>query len=252
MDVSNLLSREPSERMTAAPSALPHVHPYPTRQAVASQAHTAPPDRRATPSMPRDDLDPSTSSVSSLDRTPAGQTTEPKLVAFELRFPEAPEHRARLPMRVNIHPHDTTDSIITTVKNFYGLYEGPGGVRGVTFEDDRANTLIARYENFDHGMTVIVRVVLEPAVPPYHATRRPRWPTASPGPRPYLLPSGFAHHQEAERIAPCQSSVSSGCRRSQHPRLQASRVRLGPEASWTLSLASRASVGHGRGRSPCR
>ena len=85
----------------------------------------------------------------------------PKSVAFELLFPESPQYRARLPMRVQIFPHDTTESIVTTVKNFYGLYAGPGGAKGVSFEDDQGNTLIARYENLCNNMVVYVRVVDE-------------------------------------------------------------------------------------------
>src|ERR1700733_8999996 len=86
------------------------------------------------------------------------KTAEPKHVSFELLPPQSPQHRARLPMRVNIFPHDTTDSIITTVKNFYGLYAGPSGARGVSFEDEQGNTLIARYENLRNNMVVYVRV----------------------------------------------------------------------------------------------
>ena len=37
------------------------------------------------------------------------KTAEPKHVSFELLLPQSPQHRARLPMRVNIFPHDTTD-----------------------------------------------------------------------------------------------------------------------------------------------
>ncbi|ODA81733.1 hypothetical protein RJ55_00236 [Drechmeria coniospora] len=88
--------------------------------------------------------------------------TTPKNVAFELMFSNSPQYRARLPMRVQIYPHDTTDSIVTTVKNFYGLYSGPSGSRGVSFEDDSGNTLIARYENFHNNMVVYVRVIEEP------------------------------------------------------------------------------------------
>ncbi|KAH7318677.1 hypothetical protein B0I35DRAFT_479161 [Stachybotrys elegans] len=88
-----------------------------------------------------------------------GQTAPPKNVAFELLFLDSPQYRARLPMRVQIYPHDTTDSIVTTVKNFYGLYAGPAGSKGVSFEDDHGNTLIARYENFRNNMIVYVRVI---------------------------------------------------------------------------------------------
>ncbi|KAG5951545.1 hypothetical protein E4U53_002860 [Claviceps sorghi] len=93
-----------------------------------------------------------------------GLTTTPKNVAFELLFLESPQYRARLPMRVQIYPHDTTDSIVTTVKNFYGLYSGPTGSKGVSFEDEHGNTLIARYENFRNNMVVYVRVIEEPPV----------------------------------------------------------------------------------------
>ncbi|KKY17098.1 putative zn 2cys6 transcription factor [Diplodia seriata] len=44
-------------------------------------------------------------------------------------------------MRVNIWPHDTTESIVATVKNFHGIYDGQG--YGVSFEDRHGNTLIA-------------------------------------------------------------------------------------------------------------
>lgn len=96
--------------------------------------------------------------------SPFGSPT-PKSVSFELLFPESPQYRARLPMRVQIFPHDTTDSIVTTVKNFYGLYAGPGGAKGVSFEDEQGNTLIARYENLRNNMVVYVRVIEEPTPP---------------------------------------------------------------------------------------
>lgn len=89
------------------------------------------------------------------------QAIPPKNVAFELLFPDSPQRRARLPMRVQIFPHDATDSIVTTVKNFYGLYSGPTGSKGVSFEDQNGNTLIARYENFHNNMIVYVRVIDE-------------------------------------------------------------------------------------------
>lgn len=81
----------------------------------------------------------------------------PKNVAFELLLDENSKVRARIPMRVQIYPHDTTDSIVTTVKNFYGIYDS--GSSGVSFEDERGITLIARYENLKNNMTVYVRVI---------------------------------------------------------------------------------------------
>lgn len=90
--------------------------------------------------------------------TPAPSPTAPKSVAFELVVDNMPQFKARLPMRVQIFPHDTTESIITTVKNFYGLYAGQGRTYGISFEDDRGHTLIARYENFHDKMNVYIRV----------------------------------------------------------------------------------------------
>jgi hypothetical protein len=106
-------------------------------------------------------------------------TTESRLIAktvtFEYLLNETSQQRARLPMRVNIFPHDGTESIIATVKNFYGLYDG----NGVSFEDKDGNTLIARYENFADRQTVHVRVVDDIGSnggTPSHTTspRRPR------------------------------------------------------------------------------
>ncbi|KAL2862749.1 putative C6 finger domain protein [Aspergillus lucknowensis] len=83
--------------------------------------------------------------------------SNPKNVAFELLLDENSKVRARIPMRVQIYPHDTTDSIVTTVKNFYGIYDGAAS--GVSFEDENGITLIARYENLRNNMTVYVRVI---------------------------------------------------------------------------------------------
>jgi hypothetical protein len=120
------------------------------------------------------DVYPSTETASAHDSLSPTKQVLSKQVSFELLLPQ-PQARARLPMRVNIFPHDTTDSIITTVKNFYGLYER----RGVIFEDRHGNILIARHENFDHGMVVYVRVSAEdPEIEEY--TPDPRQMTASP------------------------------------------------------------------------
>ena len=80
-----------------------------------------------------------------------------KHVVFQLIDPEDPRIQARLPMRVMISPHDTTDSIITTVKNFYGLYE-----YGVSFENKQGISIIAAFDNFENDMVVFVRTVAQP------------------------------------------------------------------------------------------
>ena len=89
-----------------------------------------------------------------------------KHVVFQLIDPEDPRIQARLPMRVMISQHDTTDSIITTVKNFYGLYE-----YGVSFENKEGISIIAAYGNFDNDMMVYVRTVAEPRVPRSESAR---------------------------------------------------------------------------------
>jgi hypothetical protein len=146
------------------------------------------------------DVYPSTETASAHDSLSPTKQVQPKHVSFELLLPQSPQHRARLPMRVNIYPHDTTDSIITTVKNFYGLYER----RGVIFEDRHGTTLIARFENFEHGMVVYVRVSAEDLDGEDYSPD-PRQPTASPRrPRPHLdeafqmLPP-IIHHQDGVR-----------------------------------------------------
>ncbi|CCC11238.1 hypothetical protein SMACR_03943 [Sordaria macrospora] len=80
-------------------------------------------------------------------------TPEAKQVTFVL-------HEARIPLRVSIYPHDATESIITTVKNFYGLYYNERA--GISFEDERGNTMIARYENFVDHQSVHVRIIDNP------------------------------------------------------------------------------------------
>ncbi|CAG7930170.1 unnamed protein product [Penicillium olsonii] len=90
-------------------------------------------------------------------RDPSLKGPAPKNIAFELLLDENSKVRARIPMRVQIYPHDTTDSIVTTVKNFYGIYDGTPS--GVSFEDEHGTTLIARYENLKNNKTVYVRVI---------------------------------------------------------------------------------------------
>lgn len=97
------------------------------------------------------------SALTDASRDPSLRGPVPKNVAFELLLDENSKVRARIPMRVQIYPHDTTDSIVTTVKNFYGIYDGTAS--GVSFEDEHGTTLIARYENLKNNMTVYVRVI---------------------------------------------------------------------------------------------
>lgn len=155
------------------------------------------------------------------------QTPTPKNVAFELLFLDSPGYRARLPMRVQIYPHDTTDSIVTTVKNFYGLYSGPTGSKGVSFEDEHSNTLIARYENFRNNMVVYVRVIEEPPNPttyshPYHPG-----PVAAQG---YYGADAYHSHPH-QRFAHEMSRPSSRSSRRRSPSPNTARGRRSASTS---------------------
>ena len=86
----------------------------------------------------------------------------PKTVSFKLLVDEARKARARLPMRVQIHPHDSNEDIISTVKGFFGLYDDP---KGVSFEDSNGNSIIARYENFSNNTTISVRIIADHSLP---------------------------------------------------------------------------------------
>lgn len=108
------------------------------------------------------------------DCTPAlrFQKSSPKVVNFQLLLSDIGEQRARLPLRVNVRDHDNTDSIISTVKNFYGLYQE----QGISFEDATGTAFIARYENFEDNTTVFVKVT-GVQLPPANETRQSVSPT---------------------------------------------------------------------------
>lgn len=117
------------------------------------------------------------------------QSPVPRSVKFELVVEDCNQFRARIPMRVQIYPHDTTESIISTVKNFYGLYPTPSSCPGVSFEDENGNTIIGRYENFRHNSVVYVRVrESDPALGPNAP------PTNGSGAQPYYSPDPYSAH----------------------------------------------------------
>ena len=155
MNVSNLLSHEaPQPQIQQQPREAyleqAYNHQYPTRRSLSTQNHS---HQQMGPPNQGQQIDDSPASEVLASASP----TKPKNVTFELHFEGAPRYKARLPMRVQIFPHDTTDSIISTVKNFYGLYDG--AANGVSFEDAQGNTLIAQYENFRNEMVVYMRVI---------------------------------------------------------------------------------------------
>lgn len=171
----------------------------------------------------------------------------PKNVAFELLFLDSPQYRARLPMRVQIYPHDTTDSIVTTVKNFYGLYSGPTGSKGVSFEDEHGNTLIARYENFRNNMIVYVRVIEEPPVTTTTFAPRPQY-NAPVGGQTYYGNEGYPF--QPQRFSHEMSRPSSRSPRRRSPSPNHTRGRRSASASTSgkkgrsRSVKSRAPVSH--------
>ncbi len=149
-DFRNELASDP----VLAQQEQPRHHQYPTRYAALTNGQSsADQDPAVHPAGGISDP----VQVNGTGHAPSPASPTPKNVAFELLFEGDTKYRARLPMRVQIFPHDTTDSIVTTVKNFYGLYDG--AAKFVSFEDEGGNTLIARYENFRNNMVVYVRVV---------------------------------------------------------------------------------------------
>lgn len=165
---------------------------------------------------------------------PSHKNPVPKNVAFELLLDENSKVRARIPMRVQIYPHDTTDSIVTTVKNFYGIYDGAAS--GVSFEDEHGITLIARYENLRNNMTVYVRVIPVQAYTegyaerfyshlPVEARKRPSlgepFQMGSNMAPSQVLENGQSPSRPASRLARKRSMSPTGSRRSasQHKQL---------------------------------
>nr|POF13927.1 putative transcriptional regulatory protein c56f2.05c [Quercus suber] len=146
MDVSRMLSTGGED---TAPSRRQQAHSYPTRQ---TGTH---PDRPSVP--PYGDAAQRASRATNGARFSSPAKKDQKHVVFQLIDPDDPRIQARLPMRVMISQHDTIDSIITTVKNFYGLYDF-----GVSFENKEGISIIAAYENFDNDMIVYVRTVSQP------------------------------------------------------------------------------------------
>ena len=172
MDISKMMSQnivsrpEPRLPQQAAQEEHGTNHHYPTRRSISSSV----------PQEPRE-LAPAFREASYQQMTLDGSILAPKTVSFELLFDGVRNVRGRLPMRVQIYPHDNTESIIASVKSFFGLYDP----KGISFEGSDGTTLIASYENFDDNTTVSVRVVSDhsdnpglPAAWPYKPASPPR------------------------------------------------------------------------------
>ncbi|KAJ5102095.1 hypothetical protein NUU61_004317 [Penicillium alfredii] len=161
----------------------------------------------------------------------------PKNVAFELLLDENSKVRARIPMRVQIYPHDATDSIVTTVKNFYGIYDGTAS--GVSFEDEHGTTLIARYENLKNNMTVYVRVI---PIQPYGDHFYGGFPVES-----RKRPSLGEPFQMVDGMAPALEQPASRLarKRSTSPSVRSLRSTSQPKQGSRSGHKNRASSAHG-------
>lgn len=140
---------------------------------------------------------------------PSPSKKSQKHVVFQLIDQQDPRIQARLPMRVMISPGDTTDSIITTVKNFYGLYE-----YGVSFENKEGFGIIAAYDNFENDMTIFVRTVGQ------HAANNDDYQSSSPN-KPVLGPPFEA--RSFPSTSPTRHTIHSAAVRSTSPSCELGR-----------------------------
>ena len=178
------------------------------------------------------------------ETTPKAKSLSAKSVSFELLLDEGYKTRARIPLRVVLNPHDTTESIITTVKNFYGIYDG----NGVSFEDARGNTLIASHDNLVHNSTVHVRTVPAPqaassailhvfhAENGYDTRRRP-----SLGEPITMLPP----HMREQSHSPSRPASRVARKRSTSPTLGRGRRSASQHQGTSFGAASRGSSTNG-------
>ena len=178
-------------------------------------------------------------------QTPKKRSGVGKSVSFELLLDEGSKTRARIPLRVKVNPHDTTESIIATVKNFYGIYDG----NGVSFEDAQGNTLIASFDNVAHNATVYVRSVLGPSQPASHhsfghysmpANNEPQRQPSLGEPFQMLPP-----HMREQSHSPSRSSSRLARKRSASPTQNRGRRSASQQKPAPFSAMSRGSSATG-------
>lgn len=171
-----------------------------------------------------------------------------KSIAIELFLDEGSRTRARIPLKIIVNAHDTTESIITTVKMFYGIYDG----YGVSFEDSQGNTLIASYENLSHNTTVYVRTVSGShsgtpyRQPPYNSDAAPE-PERRPslGEPFQLQPSMLPPHVRELSHSPSRSSSRLARKRSTSPSAARGRRSASQQKPGSFSAVSRGSSASG-------
>ncbi|KAK6360654.1 hypothetical protein TWF730_006789 [Orbilia blumenaviensis] len=91
--------------------------------------------------------------------------TMPKKVTFALITDpaEVTEGVDELPtVKFTINPHDTTESITTAIRSFFGLFSGdPNAAYRVSFEDESENRIILSYHNVRENQTIFVKALGE-------------------------------------------------------------------------------------------
>ena len=167
-----------------------------------------------------------------------------KTVSFELLLDEGSKTRARIPLRILVNPHDDTESIITTVKNFYGIYDA----HGVSFEDTHGHTLTARYENLvDHSM-IYVRTVTPSAVTP-HSLNAGQWSGPVDADRTHSLGEPFQMGPPTHLVdhvhSPSRLSSRLARNRSSSPINGRGRRSISQQKGGLVTVNSRASSANG-------
>ncbi|KAF3932894.1 hypothetical protein ABW19_dt0208416 [Dactylella cylindrospora] len=100
--------------------------------------------------------------------TPTHSPPMPKHVVFALLTDPRdtnPQERTNLPtVNFTINAHDTTESIASTVKTFFGLFSNDPNVANsyrVSFEDGDGNRMILSYDNVEENARIYVRAMVE-------------------------------------------------------------------------------------------
>jgi hypothetical protein len=125
--------------------------------------------------------------------------TDYKAVSFRLRDSHSSE-----PKTFYIRPHDTTDSIMDTVKHLFGLSRAYD--LGISLEDADGLSFIPSHENFTDGMTVFVRI--DENLPQF-AHRHSYNLRQSQGPNGTLRSSGYPVSRSASPNSRGRRSVSA-------------------------------------------
>lgn len=206
MDVSSMLSNGDSDTVGAA-EARRQNHQYPTRHGNSGQ-DVQPNTRPYAAGGPRASRGSNGAAAPAAYARGSPAKKDQKHVLFQLIDSQDSRLQARLPMRVMIQARDTTDSIITTVKNFYGIYD-----YGVSFENKEGITMIAAFDNFENDMTIYVRTIPQPVNPAKDLTRD----SVSPKKPRLGAPFELRPQSHSANHSPSRSAVRSAGARSLSP-----------------------------------